>query len=1855
MNKLQVFVGQRKTIRKKVTECFNNVNNYDSFNPSERLSERAILLHYKEKLSDLDSKILTEKFFNRETVVEADLETELNSCQDYLDKIERLLPLLDVSENPRSNVTDTARSLLKQPTAPLPKFSSREGEDFLRFITEFENTTSAFSYPDRDLLLLLKQQIDGRAKYLLYSLEADKQSYKDAKELLVSAFASKEARINSTIQKLLNLKLGEKDDPFIYISNLRTICEAVRTLKIDANEFTRFFAWRGINDNFKSHLVQITTKTHPSLDDILDNFFNASERYESTKGKTPQEIKFRNKFRNTPVKDSTDSLAIKTKVMESKSSVPNCLLCSRSDSKETNHYVNKCQKFSTPAEKVHIIESFGGCVKCGMLNHMSSECRFRFKKRCINCNGYHMSYLCLSESARDGSSLTNKLNSNAKQEASSGVAVTHQYSTNSILPTFTFSLEGNDSVYRGLKDSGSQSTFVSARLANSCKFKIVHSNIELTVKGFNESKRYCTKVIKMPLRIGDSVEHILAIVVPEISINLELPFLGELVEAVHSKGLVLADKLLNSNLRKIDNVHLLLGTDSFSCLTGNEIVIGNASPSVYIESKVGIMLTGNIEALLANFRGTDGGLGACLSVSKEANCSNIHVYSNSFFLSNNVDILEENCLSGFTTNTFFSVLNDKGDILEGQLQRATDQILESECKYFLNYDQTNYCETNTDLDEKLTEFTLKQISRRSDGRIEVPLSWNTKVSHLLSKNEVLSKLILKSNLKKLRKNEGHLQLVDQTFKEQIKLGIIEPIYDLEVYKAEHPYFSFLPHMPIFKLDRESTKCRVVFLSNLKESSKSTSLSHNQCMFSGPILNQKLSSSFLNLRFDKNLLVFDLQKAFNMLALSEADQARLLFYWYKNVSKGDFSLVAFKNVRLPFELRCSPFLLISLYYILVAQVSDQSMLSELKHLIYSLIYMDNGAVTFNDSESLYWAYKQIPCIFEPYNFKVQQIVTNDRDLQDVIDVENKVVTPEINKLFGLTWDRYSDEIFTKPINLNAEAKTKRSILQTIASQFDIFGFNMPLFNRCRLFMHKLQCRKKLGWDQILSQELQKEWQNISKQCNRAAPLRISRSVGPRNGEYSIVVFTDASRDIYGCVLYLLHNESNKLSFVHAKNRLVNKQLDGKSIPALELNAISLGVECTMEIFNDLSGSHCMKPLRIVNITLYTDSICALHWLNASSSKLDKMNKHTTFVRNRIHNIQRKCEMFPVTFKFVSGKANPADLVTTCVSYNQLMNSNYFSGPSLDEANIPELSVTIPAFEIGEESNCSHGLSVLLSSAEPLIDINRFSSFRRLVLVYRRVLMCVQKWKVRAGLKCDNDDFSTPYFVQALSLLISFEQKKYFSEVFEYFSQVNVPIKDIPSIVTKFNIFFDEQGLLRVRSKFKKWYLNKDNKFPILLPNDSYLTRLIIMNAHDKLLHSGSYAVLTELRRNYFIPKHFSTVKKALKQCVHCRRFNSRSIKLNQNSYRDFRCNPPNVPFANIFIDYLGPFSVKVSGGTHKVWLLCLTCTWSRAINMKIVKTLNVSEFLRAFQMHCLEYGIPQLCISDQGSQLVAGANIITSFIRDPETLLYFEENNVAPLSFQQYSKGASQLGSMVEVCVKMVKRLIFGAIKNNILSYSDFEFLVCNVIHLANRRPIAFKEVVRNDSEDSLPEPITPEHLIRGYELSSLNLIPELQSIPQDPDFDSRDIERSYQGLCKVKENLNNIYHNEFLGNLLYQAIDRKDRYRPVSHALIKPGDVVLVKEEHTKRSNYPLGLVREVVSNDLGEVTQVTVLKGKTKKITKLHASQIIHFLEINTTDDEVCNTDNKNVPGADRKKISSRPKRKAATVSEERTRKMLL
>ena len=951
-------------------------------------------------------------------------------------------------------------------------------------------------------------------------------------------------------------------------------------------------------------------------------------------------------------------------------------------------------------------------------------------------------------------------------------------------------------------------------------------------------------------------------------------------------------------------------------------------------------------------------------------------------------------------------------------------------------------------------------------------------------------------------------------------------------------------MGVFKPERETTKCRVVFLSNLCERnpSQSVTLSHNQAMLSGPSINQKITTSVLHLRFDSKLLCFDIKKAFLNNALQPNDANKLLLLWYRNLNKGDFSIVGYRSLRLPFGLVCSPcLLLLGLYKILILDVEDDTdEVRELKKHIYSLIYMDNGSITANDTEKLRWAYKELGNIFEPFQFFLQQFVTNDKDLQEEIDQTSEEKTPDTVKLFGLQWNRISDSLSTRSLTLDCKANTKSLILKTIAAHFDIFGFTGPLLNIARLFLHNLQCDKSLTWDFVLSDKLQREWRNICKQINSSTNIEIKRFVGRRDGTYRLIAFTDSSKDIYGTTVYIQEVNTLQVSFLMAKYCLIGRNLSTKGMPSLEFQAIVLGTELLIDLCQDIAGSSCVYPIKVVDLQLFSDSMVSLSWINSYSHRLDKMNKNSIFIRNRLENLSKLCEIHLVRYRFVSGVENPADFITRPTSFKVLMRSNYLTGPELlrempklheSREDIMDIIVPNPLAKSSDEMPDIECGAVTKAACEEgpehLLPMEKCSGFSKLVAIHKVILRFISALKSRLAskfpgkyshLKCSFENLTA----QASVNIIKTEQRIFFPEIFRYFEIKNKRIKDVPNLVNQLNVCPDRQGVLRVKSKFSRWKDDVSFCFPILLPKKSLLTKMIVMDLHQKLSHAGCYRLLTELRKQFWVPHCFSVVKGIIKECVTCRKTKQRTVKLNQSPYREFRLDPPNIPFKSIFIDHLGPFYVKFDNTKIKVWLLCITCLWSRAITLKVCTDLSTKEFLRALQLHCFEYGMPELCLSDLGTSFVAGANIITDFLKDPDTKTYLEEQGIKSLSFEQYFKGHHPLGGLVEVCVKMVKQLMNCSIKNYVLNFREFEFIVAQTIHLVNRRPIAFQEGLRDTGGDTLPDVITPEKLIHGYDLVSLNIIPGLQPDPKyDPDWlVSSDIvdnvNDSYKKLKKVR-------------------------------------------------------------------------------------------------------------------------------------------
>jgi len=839
-----------------------------------------------------------------------------------------------------------------------------------------------------------------------------------------------------------------------------------------------------------------------------------------------------------------ESVAMASKVhLPNDSSTPKfkpCPLCSKDNGNRADHPVYKCTVYLTPKEKISRIKQSKGCLKCCNLDHNDSKCNFKLYKRCVNCSMWHFSFLCPNPSLSDSNSKQAKSSSNTnvspKENGKTKKTIAASLlsedgnnvkNTRSIVPTFCCTVP-NGQKLRCLRDMGCQSNFIRSSVAESHKFKVLNKNVNLKVTGFNSSREYVAKIVEVPIVLGVNSYLVPAITIPNINISFKLHGLSNIAKAFESKGYVLADtELTKSDV--VNNLDMVLGTRSAYCLKSSEVSFGRKNDSIYAQTDAGIMLLGDIDDISKNLPHLPDCLHSSINIDTVTSVSSNAVRT--LEISSNSAIFDGLTVSDINdevvTSAYFITMDESLEIDSAELERATTDVLERACVNNLKLDQSEEIETSTEENKNLMNWALNNCTRDADGRICLPLLWNARVKHLLGSNRKLAEAVLKSSMNKL--NSEQLQMIDDTFNKQANTGIVERIENLDQYLCDNPSFSFLSHMPIFRPDHESTKVRVVFLSNLCEKSKFVKVSHNQAIHPGPPLNQKISTALIQLRFGKFLLTYDLVKAFNQVALPDSDSDKLLFLWYKDPMRGDFSLIGYRSVRLPFGLRCAPALLmLAMFKLLILDTQPDDADDQLKKLMYQLLYMDNGAICADNEAELRNMYCRLESIFSEYCFSVQQLHTNDNDLQSKIDLATGDSLANEVKLLGMLWDRNNDLLYSRPISLTSDANTKRKVLQTIAAQYDVHNFNAPLLNRSKIFLHKLQCDDSLGWDDVLPANLLNEWHNITSQANSSPVIKVQRFVGSRNSSYRLVAYTDASTQMYGTVIYIQCLDSNQIS-------------------------------------------------------------------------------------------------------------------------------------------------------------------------------------------------------------------------------------------------------------------------------------------------------------------------------------------------------------------------------------------------------------------------------------------------------------------------------------------------------------------------------------------------------------------------------------------------------------------------------------------------------------------------------------------------------------------------------------------------------
>lgn len=200
----------------------------------------------------------------------------------------------------------------------------------------------------------------------------------------------------------------------------------------------------------------------------------------------------------------------------------------------------------------------------------------------------------------------------------------------------------------------------------------------------------------------------------------------------------------------------------------------------------------------------------------------------------------------------------------------------------------------------------------------------------------------------------------------------------------------------------------------------------------------------------------------------------------------------------------------------------------------------------------------------------------------------------------------------------------------------------------MFLQEL-CRKKLDWDDVISEEDQKRWNTWLNDLPKLEKIAIDRCLKPANfGKITscqIHNFSDASQVGYGAVTFLrlTDNQGNtKCSFVMGKSRLT--PLKSITVPRMELSAAVLATRLDKITREELS-------LPVDQSFFWTDSKCVLRYIENDSKRFQ------TFVANRVATIRDSSS--PSQWNYVATDLNPANEASRGVSADGMQ--RWINGP------------------------------------------------------------------------------------------------------------------------------------------------------------------------------------------------------------------------------------------------------------------------------------------------------------------------------------------------------------------------------------------------------------------------------------------------------------------------------------------------------------------------------------------------------------------------------------------------------------------
>ena len=328
--------------------------------------------------------------------------------------------------------------------------------------------------------------------------------------------------------------------------------------------------------------------------------------------------------------------------------------------------------------------------------------------------------------------------------------------------------------------------------------------------------------------------------------------------------------------------------------------------------------------------------------------------------------------------------------------------------------------------------------------------------------------------------------------------------------------------------------------------------------------------------------------------------------------------------------------------------------------------------------------------------------------------------------------------------------------------------------------------------------------------------------------------------------------------------------------------------------------------------WTDSLTVLCWL--------KNNKPwKQYVKNRVEEI---CNLTDAgCWRFCPGGENPADLPSrSCRGRELVYNHLWRQGPEFLKGTPevwPDKPTKYDSAEAHEEQvrnspEVVHSLPTLTPvmntlNLEAVIDIEGYSSKVKLLRVTALVLRFVTCLKSRDS-RPHEDNAKGPTAAElkeAEDQWVKSVQRSTFTEEYQRLlsGDSNVIYKG------QLILFLNKDHIICCRGRLNQSDLPTNLKNPILLPTKHRFTELLVKERHYVVHHNGTPETLAAVRERYWIVKGRVVVKKVIRQCHICRRYDGKPftspVVLDLPVERVTKA----PPFNTTGIDFAGPLYTR----------------------------------------------------------------------------------------------------------------------------------------------------------------------------------------------------------------------------------------------------------------------------------------------------------------------------------------------------------